>query len=166
MNTFLIGNDHARTARCLDPGRLNRQLTECIQIAKCLRAYEIVKAPNGKIPFGVQFPPVIKLWISDSGKILIPELFDYYRTLHIEWKCTVSKNRTNHGSFRTFNWNAVGAFNRKPLTVEWDDSVYESHKAKLLSKDASFYTAVFQREAIEIPSSFDVEYTWESPVIL
>jgi hypothetical protein len=59
MNTFLLGPNHQQTARCLDPARLNRQIVECVHVAKALALLEIAREKyNRQIPFGVVFPPV------------------------------------------------------------------------------------------------------------
>ena len=173
MNTFLIHPNHRVTAKCLDIERLNRQLCECIGVAKALFLYEKTREMfNRQIPFGVIFPPVIKLWLLDEDTILLPELFSYYVILAEEWR---KIKGTDHKTTETFDWNPYirtgmrGERVRggeRPWDLEWPEEVHQSHRARLFQKDTSYYGKVFREEGLQIVESKDVIYKWKNPFIL
>ena len=163
MNTFLISNDYAQCARCLDPERLQRCLTDSVQIAKLLIAYDKLRDATGRLPFGVIFPNSYKLWVSSSGRILMPELREYYNALHAEYQRISGKP---HATYNNFNWASVGGMERMtPYTLSWPSSVYYSHRSRLLVKDKSFYYTVFSREKIDMSECVPT-YCWEQPDIV
>ena len=160
MNTFLVSGNYAQCARILDPQRLNRQLSECCTIAKLLVAYELI-SNNGKLPFGVIFPPVIKLWLDSNHDPLYLELREYYNTMNDEWRR--HHNGKDHGTFNSFYWRS-GPSNKTPRKLDWPIMVYQSHRSKLLSKDYSYYFRNFTREGLEIPPV--MSYVWTFPDVI
>lgn len=163
MITFLIDNDHQVTARCLDYVRLNRQLTECVQIAKLLYSYDLIRKAfsTRRVPFGIIFPPVVKLWIAPNDKdVLLNELFQYYYVLHEEWKRLSGKE---HNSFCSFDWARFTNNNRTSVLV-WPIEVIHSHRSKLMLKDPTHYGQVFARERILVEKT--LSYVWQAPEII
>lgn len=161
MITFIVSNDHGETAQCLDQSRLNHQLTECVQIAKILKCYDLVKQEFNKIPFGLIFPPIIKLWTyNDRGctKTLIPELYEYTKALNKEWK---KYREVDHQSANSFDW--IPYLTRAPLSITWPNAVINSHRAKLLHKDPTHYSFTFERLGLPVIDDNGDNYVWRSP---
>ena len=168
MNTFLVHEDHTVTARCLDPQRLNRQITECIEICKVLFVRDKIRLlfHDRRIPFGIVFPPVTRLWIApfrNSEITLMQELYSYYRTMCSEWQ-RIHKGIV-HSTQDNFSWDRYLWPKRDRFDLVWPLSVYQSHRTKLLIKDPSHYSEVFRREEITVDESVN-SYTWISPIIL
>ena len=171
MNTFLLSNNYRQTARCLDIERLNRQIVECVHVAKALVLYETAREKfNRQIPFGVIFPPVIKLWMLDDDTLLLPELKQYFDEMCIEWRRLRGKD---HRSSLTFNWDSVMSWQAKedlrngvrPFTLEWPAITYSSNYRRLTQKDPTHYGNVFQREGIP-PLEDGIGYPWVNPVVI
>lgn len=161
MNTFLPSDNYVTCGRTLDPQRLSRQISECVTVAKLLVAHEKISY-NGKLPFGVKFPPVIKLWISEDCQVLLPELRQYQYILNSVWQ---ELRGSVHGSLLHFNWTGVGGFRRPPYQLTWPDSVHRSHRSRLLSKDFGYYRTSFEREGLLMTEPGDA-YSWEHPSII
>ena len=137
----------------LDQRRLSRQIVECNSVAVLLHTYQKI----GKVPWGVQFHPVINLWISD-GRVLIAELWEYQKVLSKEWK---RLNGRDHKASYSLNWR--GLFDSyTPIKLAWPEEVYESHKAKLLEKDSAYYYSALVRNGLSIPDNI-TEYSWSNP---
>ena len=134
--------------------RLGRQIYECTQLARLLRVWE----DNGRL-FGLNFAPVIKLWISNEGEVLIPELRQYQYELNTRWM--ELHDGQPHKSFADFSWVSVGAFRRLPFRLVWSGDVYTSHRSKLLFKDHGHYSRVFQHEQLEVEKG--ISYAWLNP---
>lgn len=156
MNTFLISNDFSQCARVLDHQRLSRQICEIPNIFKCLNAYELIKKEQGKIPFGIQFPSVLRLWTAESGTILYPELHDYFKNVCQEWK---KRTGNSHAIEFKYNWK----FSSRPIsTLEWTQEVYDSHRSQLLFKDFHHYSTKFRLEKLSVDYHY-LPYSWDHP---
>mgnify|MGYP001605832755 CR=1 FL=1 len=170
MITYLISNDYEQTARCLDQVRLSRQIVECIQVVKVLQAYNVINDLFGhKMPFGILFPPVIKLWIlsesqpgmsylKDNHRTLIPELYHYFMVLCAEWE---RNNGKIHNCMSKFPGQNIRL--GKMGKLQWSEEVYSSHRARLLEKDFGHYNQVFQREGLIVEKKRS--YVWANPVV-
>lgn len=161
MNTFLVSNNHQVTARCLDIYRLNRQIIECIHLAKILGLYKIALEQFHKIPFGVNFPPVIQLWLFEQdGKyqVALPELYEYFNFLCQEWEKT---HLLPHG-MTTRKWILP---ERPKCQLLWPSEVIISHRNALLRKDNTHYSMVFKRERIDVVEN-NTGYVWEHPLVV
>jgi hypothetical protein len=161
MNTFLPSDNYLTCGRVLDPARLSAQISCCVTVAKLLNAYEKI-CFNGKLPFGVRFPPVIRLWISQDNQLLVPELRQYQYILNSVW---AEIRGSTHASIMHFNWGNVGGFRRAPYRLSWPDSVYRSHRSKLLTKDFGYYRTSFEREQLPLEEAGEA-LVWEHPTIL
>ena len=178
MMTFLVSNDFNQCSRILDPERLNRQIQDCCRIASCLKAYELViKLNGGRIPFGMFFPKVIQLWLSNSssfmythpngykeckkigsGEILLPELHYYFLCMCFEWERIRGKE---HQLFLTFDW--TGKESRGFLyKLNWPEEVFLFHRSKLLEKDFSYYSRKLNQEKLKNEGT-GFRSTWERP---
>ena len=160
MNTFLPCGDYAKVATILDPGRLSRQIAEVCTLAKTLWAYgNLIEMCERQLPWGVSFPSAIYLWVSDRGEILLPELQEYQRILNVEWKR--HHDGQAHDSFLRFNWERLCA-SRQPRTLIWPDEVHNSHRSKLLGKDAGYYKRAFERAGVPAAQPGQ-SYVWVGP---
>lgn len=138
----------------MDLARLGRQIYECTQLARLLRVWE----DNGKL-FGLNFAPVVKLWISTEGEILIPELRQYQYILNARW--AEVHDGQSHKSLSDFSWVAVGGFRKPPAPLTWPTSVYASHRSKLLLKDHGHYSRAFKHEKLDVEEG--IGYAWLNP---
>ena len=161
MNTFLPSNDFEVCAKTLDPDRLSRQITEVPTIARTLLIYQIVMDHNGRqLPWGVQFPSILKLWTTEGGVALLPELKRYHQAMHREW---LALGRPTHKGWTNFNWDSILP-KRDASQVVWPESVHESHRSKLYSKDAGYYKRAFDR--MGLPAAIPgLSYSWECPTL-
>ena len=175
MNTFLVSNDHGTTARCLDHARLNRQISDCIQIARLLFVYDSVRRmfSTRTIPFGITFSSVIRLWIIEERgieKTLIPELREYFNALNEEWR---RHNGVNHKSYDNFVWDRFISdevsreiqIGKRPYKLVWPVEVLQSHRSHLMAKDYTHYYHTFSSSGVGIVESGMI-YEWKSPVII
>jgi len=132
-------------------------------LARTLWVYERVLEINGRqMPWGLMFPLACKLWVSTSGEVCLRELSEYHRQMNLEYK---KHSGRSHASWSNFNWDSVLASQPKiARTLCWPASVHESHKSKLISKDAGYYRRSFERLGLTVPAS-NLAYAWEGPEI-
>ena len=163
MNTFLPSPDFQVCAKVLDPARLNRQISEVTGLARTLWVYtKILEVNDRQIPWGVTFPLAVKLWISNEGSPLLLELMQYHRAMNQEY-CKISGK--DHESFKRFNWPALLVGQPKiPRKLVWPASVHESHRSKLIAKEAGYYRVSFSRAGLSIPQ-VGLSYVWEGPTV-
>ena len=161
MNTFLVSGDFKQCARVLDTQRLNRQITETVSLVKTLFAYKLLRENFKEIPFVIQFPPVINLWIDDRGNIHFNALRSYFNAMHEEWK---TRKKKGHNAVRRFSWDRFKDMLDGPTQLKWPREVYFSHRSKLLDKDFNYYNRQFMKEKLD---GFEETngYTWEGPDI-
>ena len=157
MNTFLVSGDFKQCARILDMKRLNRQLTETVILAKTLLGYKILRESFRDIPFTIQFPPAMHLWIDNRGIIHFNALRSYFTAMQDEWK---QRSKNIHGSIKGMNWNRFEL--NGPASLSWPRDVYFSHRTRLLDKDYNYYHRQFIKEKL---NDFDEigDYVWEGP---
>lgn len=173
MITFLPSGDFEQCARILDLARLNRQISESIQIGKLLYEYQRMRDGHG-IPTGITFSPVIQLWISSNissgdnfdgagmnGTVLIPELLNYCKALNEEWGKHKGKD---HGSFIGFDWTRIGGYSRLSHSLQWPEEVHKSHRSHLLEKDYAYYLRKFSQE--QLSNCKYQKYVWRGPRII
>ena len=157
MNTFLVSGDFKQCARILDMQRLNRQITETVILAKTLLAYKILREHFKEIPFVIQFPPAMNLWIDNRGIIHFNALRSYFTAMQDEWK---HRSKKTHGSVKGLSWNRFPM--EGPINLTWPQEVYYSHRTRLLDKSYNYYNRQFMKEKL---NDFDEvgDYVWEGP---
>lgn len=167
MNTFLPSPDYAVCAKVLDPARLGRQISEVVQLAPTLWVWGHAMHLTGRrMPWGVNFSPVINLWVSKNGTPLLKQLYEYHHAMNFEYQ--VLHEGVSHGSFANFNWRRLleglpwQEDEGRPI---WPASVHASHRASLLRKDETFYRRAFQRNGLPI-EALGEHYVWESPDVV
>ena len=140
MQTFLPYGDPVRTAKVLDNKRLGKQRVETIQIAR--RLLEISEGT------GWSNHPAVKMWKGHE-----PYLIKIYlRAILDEWIARGFKNEKCEQHY-TELYRHVAA--RSAVQPRWFcESVFESHRSRLIQKDPDFYRPLFPG------TPEDLEYIW------
>lgn len=160
MNTFLPSADFGVCAFVLDPKRLNKQLVEGIQLCHLLEA---MQGGHTARLTGFINHPVWKLWTTDEGLTLLPELVAYLDTLGREWQKRPGTRKQHVWSQHSKHFQSVSP--RAPLQPLWPEAVHVSHRANLLRKDYSHYVHYFRMAGLkeEVPQE---GYDWLHPRIV
>jgi hypothetical protein len=152
MQTFLPFKDFALSAAVLDQKRLGKQRVETMQIMKVL-------LQGG----GWANHPAVKMWAGYEITLL-----DYQLAVCDEW--TVVRNFSDTCADKTINLlladerhiDAAIAFlnfGAEPVTPHWlgDAAFHESHRSRLLAKDAQHYNPLFPGTRRDLPYVWPVQ---------
>ncbi len=155
MNTFLPSPDFEKCALVLDNKRLNKQLVEGVQVCKI-----IVHHLETRAGYGWLNHPVWKLWWSDDGHCLLPELVHYLDTLSEEWHKRPGTRKRHRWTEHATQFKGVL---QRPLgVVTWPSHVHVSHRRNLMRKDPSHYCHYFRLAGLPIEGPME-GYFWEHP---
>lgn len=155
MNTFLPDGDFGRCAFVLDNRRLNRQLTEGIQVCR------IIVARSQNQHYAWLNHPVWKLWCTADGTFLLPELVTYLCALSDEWhrrpSCRKRHAWTNYVSY-------FSRYDPRPVKrVVWPEHVHSCMRRNLLRKDISHYRTYLKFAGLPHDEEPMEGYFWEHP---
>lgn len=119
MQTFLPYSDFKKCAECLDDKRLFKQIVECKQILKAIKANEL------KIKCGWQHHPVVKMWQR------YPEALKTYQFYCIREWCR-----------RRFDIHINNADGISYNIPDWMNSngLHEAYRSNLLRKNIAHYS--------------------------
>ena len=139
MQTFIPYTDHYESARVLDNKRLGKQRVETLQILNALAG----------LSKGWVNHPATKMWRGHETALV-----QYGLVICEEWKSRGFKDSCSEKI-----WNVSKNFRPNRgfvLMPSWwgDDRVHDSHKSKLLQKNAEWYT----KFGWSVP--IDLEYVW------
>ena len=155
MNTFLPCGDYAKCAYVLDSKRLNRQLTEGIQVCR------ILVARKNHDQYAWMNHPVHKLWTTSEGKILLPELVAYLDAMSEEWHSRPSCRKRH--TWLAYRDHFVELNARDPGKLVWPDYVHVSMRRNLLRKDPTHYRHYFRITGLPYDEEPMEGYFWEHP---
>lgn len=149
MQTFLPSFSFVESARYLDNKRLNKQITECLQI---LRACTI---PS----YGWQNHPVVCQWRGYELDLYIYASWCYRVWEHRKFgSCSVSRPIAHASYVAIREWLKAQPSKIYPCYPSWlgYEPYHASHRAALLAKNHNHYS---QFGWIETPS---INYVWPS----
>jgi hypothetical protein len=142
MQTFVPFADIFDSARALDRKRLNKQLTESLQIHRALTRPE----------YGWQHHPAVRMWRGRECALVA-----YTAAMHGEWMFGGNKHRSmtmllaEHAQTRVSIGETAGcrAHGHVSSQVEWPSwwgtpSVHLSHRSNLLRKAPEHYALLFE----------------------
>jgi hypothetical protein len=139
MQIFLPYPDFVKTAKCLDPKRLNNQINESLIIYRTITGYY----PKGK---GWSNHPVAKMWAGYDSLLL-----EYRNALIVEYESRTNKKRNGVGIF----WEKGMKFFSIPPFIGHPD-FHREHRSQLLQKDYAHYSRFGWKEK---PGEYP--YDWE-----
>lgn len=145
MQTFLPYPGFTDTAAVLDGPRLGKQRVEALQILRALQLPD----------YGWQNHPAVLMW---RGRV--PALVSYGLSCVATWRALGHADSTAH-QIAEFAPQALSQpdLRRRGLLPSWlgDDRLHESHRSRLIAKDAGYYRPLFP----DTPA--DLDYYWPPP---
>lgn len=159
MNTFLPYQNFYLSAKSLDWRRLQKQVTEGLQLCNLICRLTNLPLPKryevntGK---GWKHHPVLNLWSSPEGTYYLRELVYYVDICEIVWNNN-PHCRKRH-VWRELSKHFLEQDNRVAKTLIWSDDFHKVMRANLVRKDPKFYGARFG------PMEPREGYIWEHPL--
>jgi len=155
MQTFLPYPSFVESARCLDNRRLNKQITECKQIALA------ISDPS----YGWQHHPAVEMW-----RGCLPSLLSYGLEMYLEWTQRFDDGRRGgKRDHKAGEWlitkchtidSETKARYKNPSWL-YNPAFHASHRAALLYKDSEWYGQFGWSEAPAVPDSKgSLPYVW------
>ncbi len=156
MNTFIISNNFEDTAKILDNKRLNKQITEGMQlILVFFRKLNIIN-DNKK---GWLNHPVQKIWKDQNQTIYIYQLINYIDQMYYEWvrrsykHCWIQRREY----FLELIDNNKNLFGNKNDIINWTNDCFTIMKGNLLRKKFDYYSQFFGNNIEPVNG-----YLWEN----
>lgn len=145
MQTFLPYPGFSDSAAVLDGARLGKQRVETLQILRALQLPD----------YGWQNHPAVLMW---RGRV--PALVSYGLSCVATWRALGHADSTAH-QIAEFAPQAgtQSELRRRGLLPSWlgDERVHESHRSRLIAKNAAYYRPLFP----DTPAELD--YYWPPP---
>lgn len=123
VQTFLPYEDFAESAKCLDTKRLGKQRVEALQILNALLK------PDAK---GWKNHPAVKMWRGNERTLI-----QYGLAICDEWR---SRGHRDTVREKLLAWSDAARGGSAPQWLS-DGRLHASHRASLLRKDPSHYSA-------------------------
>lgn len=129
MQTFLISDNPAETAKILDNRRLGKQRVEAIQIANILIGETSKK--------GWRNHPAVKMWRGYESYLVKV----YLRAMMREW---LLRGYSNEKCFDHFQRLLLLVKDIEPKQPHWfNEEFFQSHKSNLVRKCPEHYKSIF-----------------------
>jgi hypothetical protein len=145
VQTFLPYPGFIDSAAVLDGPRLGKQRVETLQILRALQLPD----------YGWQNHPAVLMW---RGRV--PALVSYGLSCVATWRALGRADSTAH-QIAEFAPEALSQpeLRQRGLLPSWlgDDRLHESHRSRLIAKDAGYYRPLFP------DTQADLDYYWPAP---
>jgi hypothetical protein len=143
MQTFLPYSDFAKSAKCLDNRRLNKQIVEVQQIYKAL----------SDSSYGWQSHPAVNMWRGHTNALI-----SYGLVCYDEWKYRKDQQGLysaihQSGEFLMNLWYVLLFCDSQMPLPNWigDEQFHASHRSNLLRKDFEHYSKFGWTEPTDLP---------------
>jgi hypothetical protein len=136
MQTFLPYEDFRKTAECLDPKRLNKQILE---------AYQILRAITDK-SYGWQHHPAVNMWRKHPWA-----LWEYMYELNLIRRASAGEiHKALRLATATISYYNICPTISRPKWLGYEP-FHSSHRSNLLRKDPEWYGKFGWNESPDLP---------------